>query len=245
MILPTYNEAGTIAEVIERVLAASSDVSVLVVDDGSPDGTGKIVDALASGDPRIRILHRPTKAGLGPAYIAGFKDALTQGYDVMVQMDSDLSHDPADVARLLVAITDADVAICSRYVPGGSTANWSRAREILSHGANFYARTLLRFDMQDATSGFRCYRRAVMETIPWEQIRSEGYGFQLEVAWRAWADGFTIVEVPIVFTERREGESKMSRAIILEAAFSVLGWAVKRVRRPAEPHPRSVSAQRP
>lgn len=241
VVLPTYNEAGTIAEVIQRVLAASDEAHVLVVDDNSPDGTGAIADGIAVANERVRVMHRPGKGGLGPAYLAGFGDALAEGFDAMIEMDSDLSHDPADVARLIEAAASADLVIGSRYVPGGGTRNWSRVRELLSRGGNLYARLLLRFPLTDATSGFRCYRRAVLETIPLGEIRSEGYSFQIEMAWRAWTLGFRVAEIPIVFTERREGMSKMSRTIVYEAVGAVARWARLRRRPPAEPHPRSAT----
>lgn len=243
VILPTYNEAGTIAEVIERVLASSPHAEILVVDDNSPDGTGKIADGVAATEPRVRVLHRTHKQGLGPAYLAGFKDALEQGFEAMIEMDSDLSHDPADVPRLIEGASSADLVIGSRYVPGGATRNWSKAREFLSRGANIFARTLLRFGLRDATSGFRIYRRALLETLPLDQIRSEGYGFQVEMAHRAWVLGFVIREIPITFSERREGASKMSRNIVFEAAAKVIGWALKMQRAPREPHPRSIAAR--
>ena len=244
VVLPTYNEAGTIREVVERVLAASNEAEVLVVDDNSPDGTGRIADEIAELEARVRVLHRTHKQGLGPAYLAGFREALSQGYDVVIEMDSDLSHDPADVARLIDGARSADLVIGSRYVAGGATRNWSKLREAISRGGNFYARALLRFPLRDATSGFRAYRRAVLETLPLDQIRSEGYGFQVEMAWRAWVLGFVVREIPITFSERREGASKMSGAIVLEAAPKVARWATERRRAPATPHPRSVASSR-
>lgn len=240
VVLPTYNEAGTIEEVIERVLAASDQAHILVVDDNSPDGTGALADRIAATDERVAVLHRPGKGGLGPAYLAGFRHALAQRFDAMIEMDSDLSHDPADVARLIDAAATADLVIGSRYVPGGGTRNWSRARELLSRGGNLYARTLLRFPLSDATAGFRIYRRAVLEQIPLDEIHSEGYSFQIEMAWRAWTLGFGLAEIPIVFTERREGTSKMSKSIVFEAVGAVARWARQRRRPPARPHPRSV-----
>jgi dolichol-phosphate mannosyltransferase len=243
VVLPTYNEAGTIAEVVERVIASSPDVDALVVDDNSPDGTGKLADDIAAREQRVRVLHRPGKAGLGPAYVAGFKDALARGYDAIIEMDSDLSHSPDDVPRLVEAAAAADVVIGSRYAPGGGTRNWSKSRERLSRAGNDYARALLRVPVNDATAGFRCYRREVLEELPLDQISSEGYGFQIEMLWRAWLAGFKVVEVPIVFTERREGVSKMSRSIVVEALRKVTVWGTKRARPSANPHPRSVAAR--
>ncbi|MCA1830982.1 MAG: polyprenol monophosphomannose synthase [Actinomycetota bacterium] len=239
VILPTYNEAGTIRDVVARALGSTPDVDVLIVDDNSPDGTGDIADGIAAAEPRVFVMHRASKQGLGPAYIAGFVDSIARGYEAMIEMDSDLSHDPADIPRLIEAARAADVVIGSRYVRGGDTQNWTTGRRLMSRGANLYARTLLRFPVRDATAGFRLYRRAVLETIPLDEIHSEGYGFQVEMTWRAWTLGFTIVEIPITFVERREGASKMSRAIAIEGGRKVLRWAAKRARRPAEPHPRS------
>lgn len=244
VVLPTYNEAGTISEVIERVLASTPEVEVLVVDDGSPDGTGQIADAFASREPRVRVLHRSHKQGLGPAYLAGFARALAADVDAVIEMDSDLSHDPVDVARLCEGVRSADLVIGSRYVPGGGTRNWSRARESISRAGNLYARTLLRFGIRDATSGFRAYRREVLEALPLDDIRTEGYGFQVEMAWRAWLAGFVVTEIPIVFSERREGASKMSGSIVLEAAPKVLAWGLRFRRPPRAPHPRSVALGR-
>lgn len=242
VVLPTYNEAGTIAEIVERTLAAEPSVHALIVDDNSPDGTGDIADMLAAAEERLHVLHRPAKAGLGPAYLAGFAWGLERTYDAFVEMDSDLSHDPADVARLVDAARTSDLVIGARYVPGGGTRNWSRLREAISRGGNWYARRMLGFRLRDATSGFRIYRREVLETLPLDQIRSEGYGFQVEMAWRAWALGFRISEIPIIFSERREGASKMSQRIVVEAALRVARWGLRRARPPAAPHPRSVVA---
>lgn len=240
LVLPTFNEAGTLAEVVDRVLASTPEVDVLVVDDASPDGTGEIADRIAASNDRVRVLHRPAKGGLGPAYLAGFRIGLDDGYDALLEMDADLSHDPDDVPKLISAVERADLAIGSRYVPGGATRNWSSGRRFLSRGGTLYAKLLLGLALTDATSGFRCYRRAVLETIPLEEINSGGYAFQIEMAWRAWILGFAAVDVPIVFTERREGASKMSRRIVFEALARVLVWGL-RLRRPARsPHPRSV-----
>lgn len=245
VIIPTFNEAGTIEEVISRVLASAPTADVLVIDDNSPDGTGALVDALARDDPRISVVHQAAKGGLGPAYLAGFAVALRSPYELILEMDADLSHDPADVARLIEAAAGADLVIGSRYVPGGATRNWSRGREMLSRAGNRYARTLLGLPAADATSGFRCIRRAVLESLPLDRIRSEGYAFQIETAWRAWLAGFRIAEVPIVFTERREGRSKMSRRIVAEAILSISRWSAKRARPSGTPHSRSVVAGAP
>jgi dolichol-phosphate mannosyltransferase len=242
VVLPTYDEAGTIEEVVTGVLAATPDADVLVVDDNSPDGTGKIADRLAASNPRVRVLHRPGKGGLGPAYIAGFRDGLARDYEALIEMDSDLSHAPADVARLLAEAPKVDLVIGSRYVPGGATENWSRFRRRLSRAGTAYAKLFLKLPLSDATSGFRCYRRAVIEAIPLDDIHSEGYAFQIEMAWRAWILGFRLGEIPIVFTERREGASKMSRRIVAEALTKVLRWGLLRRRPPRKPHPRSVSS---
>jgi len=241
VVLPTYNEAGTISEVIARVLASTPDLDVLVVDDNSPDGTGKIADTHALREQRVHVLHRQRKEGLGPAYIAGFKDALAGGYDAVIEMDSDLSHSPEDVPRLIEAAASADLVIGSRYAAGGSTRNWSKNRERLSRAGNAYARMALRVPVHDATAGFRIYRRAVLEELPLDQISSSGYGFQIEMLWRTWLEGFAVAEIPIVFTERREGVSKMSRAIVLEALTNIGVWGLKRKRPRASRHPRSVA----
>jgi dolichol-phosphate mannosyltransferase len=243
-ILPTYNEAGTIAEVIERSLASTPDVDLLIVDDNSPDGTGAIADGIAAGEPRVRVLHRAGKGGLGPAYLAGFAEGLASGYEALIEMDSDLSHHPEDLPRLLEAVERADLVIGSRYVAGGATENWSSVRRLLSRAGTAYAKLLLRLPLADATSGFRAYRRAVLEEIPLDQIRTQGYAFQIELAWRTWTLGFRIAEIPIVFTERREGASKMSRRIVAEALSRVFRWGLSGKRPPERPNPRSVAAGR-
>lgn len=240
VIVPTYCEAATVEAVILGVLVDAR-VDVLVVDDSSPDGTGQIVEAITRAHSRVRLLQRLGKQGLGPAYLAGFADALANGYDAAVEMDADLSHDPADVARLLDGLAYADLAIGSRYVHGGRTRNWSRMRRLVSRAGNIYTRALLRLPVRDATSGFRAYRREVLEAIDLSAVRSEGYGFQVELAWRAWVAGFAIAEMPITFIERRAGASKFSKAIVGEALWAIARWALQRLRAPASPHPRSIA----
>ena len=218
--LPTFNER----ENIERMLEALEplDARVLVIDDNSPDGTGEIADRVAATRGDVSVLHRPRKEGLGPAYIEGFRVALADGADYVLTMDCDFSHDPADVPRLVVAAENgADVVIGSRYVPGGGTRNWGIGRRIVSAGGSFYARTLLGLRIRDMTGGFRCFRRAVLETVDLDAIETKGYAFQIELTYRALRQGFTVAEVPIVFTDRTLGHSKMSRAIFLEAVARV------------------------
>ncbi|HET8528085.1 MAG TPA: polyprenol monophosphomannose synthase [Gaiellaceae bacterium] len=218
--LPTYNER----ENLERMVHAlgAHDVRVLVVDDNSPDGTGEIADRLARELDYVSVLHRARKEGLGPAYLAGFRRALADGADLVLEMDCDFSHDPADVRRLIAACEDgADLALGSRYVPGGGTVNWGLVRRVISWGGSFYARVLLGLGIRDLTGGFKCFRRRVLETLDLDAIRSKGYAFQIETTYRATRHGFTVVEVPIRFVDRTEGTSKMSRAIVLEAVTKV------------------------
>ena len=218
--LPTYNERENLERMIEAL--APLGVGVLVIDDNSPDGTGEIADRVAATRGDVSVLHRPRKEGLGPAYIEGFRVALADGADYVLTMDCDFSHDPADVPRLVVAAENgADVVIGSRYVPGGGTRNWGIGRRIVSAGGSFYARTLLGLRIRDMTGGFRCFRRAVLETVDLDAIETKGYAFQIELTYRALRRGFTVVEVPIVFTDRTLGTSKMSRAIFLEAVARV------------------------
>src|SRR5438874_2634810 len=218
--LPTYNERSNIEPML-RALAPLG-VRVLVIDDNSPDGTGELADSLAGELGFVSVLHRERKEGLGPAYLAGFRHALADGADFVLEMDCDFSHDPADVPRLLAACDGgADLALGSRYVPGGGTEDWGRGRRFVSTGGSWYARTLLGVSVRDLTGGFKCYRRQVLEQIDLDAIRSLGYAFQIETTYRTIRAGFSVVEVPIVFSDRTEGTSKMSRAIVLEAVSRV------------------------
>ena len=227
VIVPTYNERDSIAEVVARLFDAAGDsVALLVVDDGSPDGTAEVVRGLAGRHP-IHLIEREGKQGLGSAYVAGFRWALQRGYDAVVEMDADLSHDPADVSRLLSALADADLAIGSRYVSGGRIENWSAARRILSGAGNLYARLWLGTAVRDWTSGFRAYRTAVLAGDALEAVGSEGYAFQIEMTRRMRRAGHRVAEVPITFVERRAGASKMSRRIVAEALVSVARWGVR------------------
>jgi dolichol-phosphate mannosyltransferase len=196
------------------------DGRVLVIDDHSPDGTGELADRLAAELAHVEVLHRARKEGLGPAYVAGFRRALAGGAELILEMDCDFSHDPADVPRLIAAATDADVVLGSRYVRGGGTRNWNALRRLISYGASLYTRILL-MPVHDPTGGFKCYRREVLERIDLDAIRSKGYAFQIETTYRALRAGFRVVEVPIMFVDREAGGSKMSRAIVLEAAWKV------------------------
>ncbi|HUH07422.1 MAG TPA: polyprenol monophosphomannose synthase [Egibacteraceae bacterium] len=241
VVVPTYNEALSLERVVTGVLNADADV--LVVDDGSPDGSGALADRLAAENERVRVLHRPAKAGLGSAYRTGFRWGLAQGFDLLCEMDADLSHDPADVPRLIAAAAQADLVIGSRYVPGGTVVDWPPHRRALSRVGNRYARLATGLPVTDSTSGFRVFRRAVLEAIDLDTIGSEGYSFQIEMALRAWRLGFRISELPITFVERREGASKISRAIVFEALWRILQWGIAGPRRPPQrPHRKSVAA---
>ena len=217
--LPTYNER----ENIEPMVRALGDkgVSVLVIDDNSPDGTGEVADRLAAELDYVQVLHRERKEGLGPAYVAGFKRALAEGADLVLELDADFSHDPADVPHLIRWAGDADLILGSRYVRGGSIRNWGRIRRFVSAGGSFYARHLLGVHVHDLTGGFKCYHREVLETIDLDAIASQGYAFQIETTYRALRAGFEVLEVPIAFTDRERGGSKMSRRIVLEAIWKV------------------------
>jgi dolichol-phosphate mannosyltransferase len=218
--LPTYNERENLERMVRSLEPLG--VAVLVIDDNSPDGTGEIADRLAAELPFVSVLHRERKEGLGPAYLAGFRRALSDGAELVLEMDCDFSHDPADVPRLLAACEDgADLALGSRYVPGGGTENWGLVRRVISWGGSFYARVLLGLRIRDLTGGFKCYRRRVLETIDLDAIHSRGYAFQIEGTYRTIRKGFRVVEVPIRFVDRTHGHSKMSRAIVLEAIWKV------------------------
>lgn len=240
VILPTYDECDTLEEVVSGVLAAASLVEVLVVDDSSPDGTGEIADRLSARHSRVHVMHRPSKLGLGSAYRNGFRWGLDRGYDVLVEMDADLSHDPAALPQLLAATSWADLVLGSRYVPGGRTENWPWHRRALSRGGNRYVQLVSGVPVHDATSGYRAFRRDVLEELEVDSLRSEGYSFQLETVLHAWRRGFTIAELPITFVERRSGASKISRAIVFEALWRVLIWSWTGPRRAAPVHSRSV-----
>jgi glycosyltransferase involved in cell wall biosynthesis len=248
VVIPTYNEAGSIEEVLDRVLGADPRVEVLVVDDGSPDGTAELVRARAGGQggQRVHLLERGAKQGLGAAYRAGFGWALERDYDAMVEMDADLSHPPERLPALLDGLDRADLVIGSRYVPGGEAVNWSPLRKAISRGGNAYVRLALRLPVHDATAGYRAYRRAVLEALPVEAVESNGYCFQVEMVHRAWREGFRVLELPITFTERAAGVSKMSRRIVAEALWRVTLWALSGGRhRTRARHPDSVAARQP
>jgi dolichol-phosphate mannosyltransferase len=230
VIVPTYDERDNLRPIAQRLFAAVPSADLLVVDDGSPDGTGAVADELVRDDPRVHVLHRTRKAGLGAAYTAGFAWAREQGYDVVVEMDADGSHQPEQLPRLLAALGGADLALGSRWVPGGEVVNWPATRELLSRGGNAYTRRVLGLPLQDATGGFRAYRRTVLDALPLGGVASQGYCFQVDLAWQTWTAGFTVVEVPITFVERVRGESKMSRAIVLEALWRVTWWGLRRGR---------------
>jgi len=224
VIIPTYNERENLPLILERTRAAVPEAHVLVVDDGSPDGTGTVADKIAADDEHIEVLHRDQKTGLGAAYVAGFRQGLAAGYDVLVEMDADGSHAPEQLPRLLAALAHSDLVLGSRYVPGGDVLNWPRSRELLSRGGNLYTRLALGIALHDATGGYRAYRRAVLQTIDLSSVASQGYCFQVDLAWRAVQAGFRVTEVPITFAERERGESKMSQSIVREALLRVTRW---------------------
>jgi dolichol-phosphate mannosyltransferase len=228
VVIPTYNERENLGPILDRLHKTLPDVDVLVVDDGSPDGTGELADERAAANKRVHVLHRTEKSGLGAAYIAGFRWGLAREYNTIVEMDADGSHAPEDLPRLLDAVGDADLAIGSRYVPGGSVVNWPVNRQILSRGANVYSQLALGMHVRDITAGFRAYRRPVLEKLALDEVNSHGYCFQIDLTLRTADAGFEIVEVPITFTEREIGESKMSGSIIREAFLRVATWGVQR-----------------
>lgn len=227
VIIPTYDERENIEPIIGRVRAAVPAADILVVDDGSPDGTGKIADELADDDTQVHVLHRSDKRGLGAAYIAGFGWGLDAGYDVLVEMDADGSHAPEQLPRLLDALDHADLVLGSRWVPGGSVVNWPRSRRMISRGGSLYSRLALGVPVKDVTGGYRAFRRDVLEGIGYADVESQGYCFQIDLATRALRAGYRVVEVPITFTERVRGESKMSGDIVREALVRVTRWGVE------------------
>lgn len=227
MVIPTYNEAGNISWIVERLRTAQPDVDVMIVDDNSPDGTGQLADDLAAADPQVSVVHRTEKAGLGAAYLHGFAVALEHGYDVIGEMDADGSHQPEQLDRLLTAVHDADLVIGSRWVPGGSVVNWPKSRELLSRGGNLYVRILLGLRVGDATAGFRLFRRQTLEAIDLASVQSTGYVFQTDLAYRVANAGLHIVEVPIEFVERVRGDSKMSGAVATESLKRITVWGLR------------------
>lgn len=241
VVIPTYNEVATLRRVVEAV-RGSGRAHVLVVDDASPDGTGALADWLAERDYGVHVMHRPAKRGLGTAYRAGLQWGLASGYDAVGEMDADGSHDPTDVPRLLDALRNADVVIGSRYVPGGHVRNWPRRRRILSRAGNAYVQWWTTLPVRDSTAGLRMYRRQALASLGLAEVRSDGYSFQIELALRAHAAGFRVVEIPITFVERADGVSKMSRSIVLEALWRVPRWARDARGTPMAVNARSVAA---
>ena len=227
VVVPTYNEADNLAWIVGRLRTAQPAIDVLVVDDDSPDGTGAIADELAAADPAVSVVHRTAKAGLGAAYLHGFRVALAAGYDVVGEMDADGSHQPEQLDRLLAALVDADLVIGSRWVPGGSVVNWPLQRELLSRGGNLYVRMLLGISVRDATAGFRLFRRATLDKIDLDSVESTGYVFQTDMVARTLGAGLTVREVPIEFVERVRGDSKMSGSVATESLKRITAWGLR------------------
>jgi dolichol-phosphate mannosyltransferase len=223
--LPTYDERENLGPMIDAILAVVPGVEVLVIDDNSPDGTGQLADQIAAREPRVKVLHRAGKEGLGRAYLAGFAWALARDYALVLEMDCDFSHDPGYLPGMLAAAEEADLVLGSRYVKGGGTVDWGLLRKLISRGGSFYARTILGLSVRDLTGGFKCFRREVLEAIDLPTVECTGYAFQIELTYRAARRGFRIREIPIVFADRRVGQSKMSRRIVLEAIRKV--WSIR------------------
>jgi dolichol-phosphate mannosyltransferase len=245
VVIPTYNERENIRPVTARLRSTVPSADVLIVDDNSPDGTGNIADELAAADKHIHVLHRPAKAGLGAAYVAGFEAALDQGYDTIVEMDADGSHQPEELPKLLAALTSADIVLGSRWMPGGKTLNWPKSRELLSRVGNVYARMMLGIPLRDITGGYRAYRASALWEIGLENVESVGYCFQIDLVRRAVQAGLTAAEVPITFVDRTHGASKMSNAIVREALWRVTLWGITRRLRRLRPRIRRRKAYAP
>ncbi|MFE7792063.1 polyprenol monophosphomannose synthase [Streptomyces sp. NPDC057460] len=226
VIIPTYNEAENIKPIVTRVRTAVPDADILVADDNSPDGTGKIADELAAADSQVQVLHRQAKEGLGAAYLAGFRWGIEHGYGVLVEMDADGSHQPEELPRLLIALKGADLVLGSRWVPGGRVVNWPKSREMISRGGSTYSRLLLGLRTRDVTGGYRAFRAETLQGIGLDEVASQGYCFQVDLARRAVDAGYHVVEVPITFVDREVGDSKMSRDILVEALWRVTAWGV-------------------
>ena len=225
VIIPTYNESENIERIVPEILERDPSIDVLIVDDSSPDGTGELADKMAEKNSKIFVIHREKKSGLGTAYKAGFRYAIENGYDYIFEMDADFSHDPKCIPSFLEAIKEADLVLGSRYISGVNVINWPMSRLLLSYYANVYTRLVTGLPVKDATGGFKCFRRKVLESVDLDKVKSEGYSFQIEVSLRAWKKGFKIKEIPIVFEDRREGRSKMSKKIVREAVWMV--WKLR------------------
>ena len=229
IIVPTYNELENIRRLLPELMALGPDIRVLVVDDNSPDGTGKLADEMAVENERISVLHRPGKLGLGSAYVAGFRYAIQQDVDCVFEMDADFSHDPAMIPRFIEEIASCDVVIGSRYISGINVVNWPMSRLLLSYSANIYTRVVTGMTIRDTTSGYKCFRREVLEHIDLENVRSDGYAFQIEMNFRCWRKGYRIREIPIIFVDRRSGTSKLSQGVINEAVWIVWWLRLQRL----------------
>jgi dolichol-phosphate mannosyltransferase len=225
VIIPTYNERENLVPLLKRIFSEGLSLEVLIIDDNSPDGTGAVADEIAASDPRVHTMHRAGKMGLGSAYVAGFQYALQRDYDAVFEMDADFSHNPDSLPEFLRELETADLVVGSRYLHGVTVVNWPLNRLILSYGANLYSRIITGLPLKDATGGFKCFRREVLEALDLSRVRSDGYGFQIEINFKAWRKGFRIREIPILFVDRRAGESKMSRRIVWEAAWMV--WRLR------------------
>ena len=225
VIIPTYNERENLSELLRRIFAQDLPVEVLIIDDNSPDGTGALAEELKAADSRIHVLHRPEKMGLGSAYVEGFRYAIAREYDAVFEMDADFSHSPESLPEFLRELENADLVLGSRYLHGVTVVNWPLKRLVLSYGANVYSRVVTGMPIKDATGGFKCFRRQVLEAIDLTRVKSDGYGFQIEINFKAWRKGFRIREIPILFVDRRAGTSKMSRRIVWEAAWMV--WRLR------------------
>jgi dolichol-phosphate mannosyltransferase len=226
VIIPTYNELENIERIVARTRTAVPTADVLIADDNSPDGTGKLADALAEADDHVHVMHRIGKEGLGAAYLAGFEWGLSHGYEILVEMDADGSHQPEQLSRLLDALADADLVLGSRWVRGGSVVNWPKSREVLSKGGNLWTRISLGIPLKDATGGYRAFRRSTLLGLGLDNVASAGYCFQVDLAWRALKAGYRVVEVPITFVEREHGDSKMSQRIVIEALLRTTAWGI-------------------
>ncbi len=225
VIIPTYKERENLVPLLKQIFSQGLPLEVLIVDDNSPDGTGAVADQIAAADPRVHVMHRPGKMGLGSAYVAGFRYALERDYDAAFEMDADFSHNPESLPEFLRELESADLVVGSRYLHGVTVVNWPLKRLILSYGANVYSRVITGLPLKDVTGGFKCFRRQVLEALDLSRVRSDGYGFQIEINYKAWRKGFRIKEIPIMFVDRRAGESKMNRKIVWEAAWMV--WRLR------------------